>query len=332
MDFGSFAEGPLLWIVFSLFIVGILARLTFFFFSILNGNRDNHLTRGGVLRTLGRSLLPFHSAFRKRPIYTALRYIFHICLILVPIWLSGHIILWEESRFGWSWHALPDGLADWMTLLVLSLAAYFLIRRITVAHIRRDSSRSDYALIGITALPFVTGYFLAHGTLDAISFLGGNMRTAHVLSGEAMMVAALFLFYRTELNEVKCTGCGACDLQCPTGTLEYDDKGRVRVFTYSHYQCICCGKCVNICPEGAAGLRHEIGLGRFLQIVPKREIRSVELVACERCGTMFAPAAQVGKIRGMIPDDFIGFCPRCKKDQYAEGFHQLAPWTKKLKK
>jgi len=63
----------------------------------------------------------------KKPIYAVVRYIFHICLIAVPVWLAGHIALWEESRFELNWRALPDAWADWMTLLLLGLAIYFLI-------------------------------------------------------------------------------------------------------------------------------------------------------------------------------------------------------------
>jgi len=330
MDFGSFAEGPLLWIVFSLFVIGILARVAFFFSSILKSNRNEHFRWRHIVATFGRSFVPLHSAVTKRPMYAALCYIFHICLIVVPVWLSGHILLWEESRFGWNWAALPDALADWMTLLVLLLAAYFLIRRIIAADLRLNTSRSDYLLIVVTALPFMTGYFLTHGNVEFIPFLGDNMRTIHVLSGEAVLIVAVFLFYRTQLSREKCTGCAACELSCPTGTLESTDKGKLRIFTYSHYQCICCGACVTTCPEEAAELRHEIGPGRFFPIVPKEEIRSVELKACERCGAVFTPVPQIEKIGQLITDDFIHFCPRCKQHKYAEGFRHLAPWPKKL--
>ena len=331
MDFGSFVEGPLLWIVSSIFIIGVLARVGVFFSLILKGNNDKHPRWRHILATLGRSLLPFHNAVTKKPIYATLRYIFHICLIVVPIGLSGHIILWEESRFGWTWTALPDVWADWMTLLLLFLAAYFLIRRIILSDIRLNSSKSDYLLIAITALPFMTGYILTHGNLDAISFLGDNMRTIHTLSGEVMLIVAVFLFYRTQLSVEKCTGCATCELNCPTGTLESNDEGKHRIFTYSHYQCICCGACVNTCPEEAAELRHEISLGRFFQIVHKKEIRSVELKECEKCGAMFAPTPQIEKIGQVITEDYIRLCSRCKKVIYAETFHQLAPWPKKLK-
>jgi ferredoxin len=331
MDFGSFVEGPLLWIVSLLVITGIIVRLVFFSYAIIKSSKDRYFRWIYILATLGRSLVPFHDAVTKKPLYAILRYIFHACLIVVPVWLSGHIVLWEESRFEWTWAALPDAWADWMTLLFLALATYFLIRRIIVTDIRLTSSKSEYFLIIITALPFVTGYLLTHGGVDSISFLENNMRTIHVLSGEAMVLVAVFLFCRTRLNIEKCTGCAACELDCPTGTLESNDEGKLRLFTYAHYQCICCGSCVSACPEEAAELRHEISLGRFFQIIPKQEIRSVELKACERCGALFAPEPQLDKIGQRFTDDYLRFCPRCKRLNYAQAFHQLSPWTKKAK-
>ncbi len=332
MDFGSFVEGTLLWIVFSIFIIGIIIRLAFFFSTIIKSSKDKDSRWRYISATFGRSFVPFHKAVIKKPIYVTLRYIFHVCLIVVPIWLSGHIALWEESRFEWAWTSLPDAWADWMTLLLLALTTYFLIRRIAVKDIRLNSSIPDYVIIILTALPFITGYFLTHGSLDSIACLGDNMWTIHILSGEAMIIMAVFLFCRTRLNTQKCTGCAACELSCPTGTLTSSDEGKLRIFTYSNYQCICCGECVNTCPEEAAELRHEISLRRFFQIVPKQEIQSVELKACERCGSFFAPEPQLDKIGQTFTDDYLRFCPRCRKANLRDILYKLSPLPKKVKK
>lgn len=330
MDFSSFAEGPLLWIASLVFTIGIIIRVALFFHAIIKSGKGKYPKWGYVLATFGRSVLPFHNAVAKRFIYATLRYIFHICLIVVPIWLSGHIVLWEESRFEWAWRPLPDAWADWMTLLLLGLATYFLIRRIIFKDIRLNSSKSDYFLIVITALPFMTGYLLTHASLDSISFLGNNMRIIHVLSGEVMLLVAAFLFCRTRLDVEKCTGCAACELSCPTETLTSNDEEKLRIFTYSHYQCICCGACVNTCPEEAAELRHEISPGRFFQIVPKQEIRSVELKVCERCNALFAPEPQLNKVSQIIKDDYLCFCPLCRKANLRDTLYKLAPLPKKL--
>lgn len=194
MDFYLFVEGPLLWIAFLTFIIGSLMRGVIFF--VVSTKKDKiiyqHFSWKYVFSTLGRWLLPLNKDVAKNPIFTTLAYIFHICLIIVPIWLSGHIALWEESRFEWSWSPIPDGLADWMTLIFLGIALFFLLRRIFSADIRLISSFSDYLLIVVTALPFLTGYFVTHGTLDNVAFWGDNMQLIHMLSGEIMLILIPF--------------------------------------------------------------------------------------------------------------------------------------------
>ena len=194
MDFYMFVEGPLLWIAFLTFIIGSLMRGAVFL--LLSSKKDRiiyqHFSWKYVFSTLGRWLLPLNKDVAKNPVFTIPAYIFHICLIVVPIWLAGHISLWEESRFGWSWSAIPDGLADWMTLIFLGIALFFLLRRIFSADIRLISAFSDYFLIVVTALPFLTGYFVTHGTLDSVGFLGDNMQLIHMLSGEIMLILIPF--------------------------------------------------------------------------------------------------------------------------------------------
>jgi nitrate reductase gamma subunit len=194
MAFYSFVEGPLLWIALLTFIIGSLIRAALFL--VVSPKKDKiiyqHFKWKYVLLTFVHWLLPLNRDVIKNPVFTILGYIFHICLLIVPIWFSGHIILWEESRFEWYWAPIPDGLADWMALIFLAIALFFLLRRIFSADIRLISGTADYILLIITALPFLTGYFLTHGTLDSIGFLGNNMTILHMLSGELMLILIPF--------------------------------------------------------------------------------------------------------------------------------------------
>ncbi|MBW1667700.1 MAG: hypothetical protein JRI79_14265 [Deltaproteobacteria bacterium] len=326
MDFETFVEGPLLWAVFLALLAGVALRIVFFFIKTI-GTQNSPGSASGIahtLHTFGRLFIPFHMAAAKKPFYATIRYVFHACLFIVPIWFSGHVALWSESRFGWDWVSLPDLWSDWMSIILLGIAAYLFIRRIVSPYINLDSQKSDYALIIIVSLPFLTGYLSAHGTLDALPFFGDNMLTIHVLSGEAMILVTAVLFCRTRLNPAKCTGCASCELSCPTATLETKDQGNLRIFNYSHYQCICCGACVNTCPEDAAELRHEISLRRLFQVLPKQEIRSVELKACERCGALFVPQPLFEKIHRTFSDDYLNFCPNCRKVNIGNFYRTLS--------
>ena len=194
MDFFLFVEGPLLWIAFLTFFIGSILRAALFL--SVSRKRDKiiyqYFSWKYVLATFGRWLLPLNKDVAKNPIFTILGYMFHICLIVVPIWFSGHISLWEESRFEWSWTPIPDGLADRMTLIFLAIALFFLLRRIVSADIRLLSTFSDYLLIVVVAMPFITGYFLTNGTVDNIGFLGENIQLIHMLSGELMLILIPF--------------------------------------------------------------------------------------------------------------------------------------------
>ncbi len=194
MDFYTFVEGPLLWIAFLVFIIGSLLRVALFL--AVSSKKDKIIYQNFswkyVFATFFRWILPINRSVAKNPFFSVLGYIFHICLVVVPIWFSSHVYLWEESRFGWSWTPMPDWLADWMTIILLAIALLFLLRRIFSADIRLLSGFADYFLIIVTALPFLSGYFLTHGTLDGIGFLGDNMMLIHMLTGELMLILIPF--------------------------------------------------------------------------------------------------------------------------------------------
>jgi len=298
-------------------LAGLGWRLLFFIRSIFRRRTlSRRNTRYHLLLLVG-ALLPFHRAVLKKPVYTSLRYAFHACLFIVPVWFSGHIYLWEESRFECYWTPLPDAWADWMTLTVLGACAFFFLRRMVLKK-RFEARASDFVLIAITGLPFLSGYFLTHGNLNDIVFFENHLWYMHVVSGEIMLVTIVFLFCRTRLNKETCVGCAACVENCPTETLEFIDENNLRYFNYSHYQCICCGSCVNVCPEKAAGLRHELHPAHLMQIAAKAEIQKVELKACEQCGVCFGPIPQLDKLNRSIRKNEVelsslDLCERCKK-------------------
>ena len=312
MDLVSFIEGPFLQIVFALFFLGTATRLVLLVSGVAARAREQDARWRTVLLPLGRSCVPFHQAVKKRPLCALLRYLYHGCMFVVPVCLFGHVVLLEESRLGLSWTALPDAWADRLTVAFILLSFCFLCRRLAVAEIRHASSPADFALPVIVALPFLSGYFLAHRMLDGFSFLEENMWTMHVISAEVMMITAAFLIVRTRFQTKKCTGCVACASSCPTGALTYEDSGNVRAFTSDDSRCIHCGACVRDCPESAVGLGHQVALQPFLGRPCRKTTRFFELQECVRCGTPFAPEPQWKRMDEQIGVSYLRLCPRCR--------------------
>jgi nitrate reductase gamma subunit len=188
-DLYNLVTGPLAWIAFILFFGGILYRLI----ALLNLVKKtevfifSYMSWKYSLRSILHWIVPFATVnWRKNPILTIATFAFHICLVITPIFLLSHIILWDES-FNISWWHLPDGVADIMSLIVIVCCIYFLIRRLTQPEVKFVTSASDFVILSIVAAPFVTG-FLAYHQWVAYPW----MVILHVLAGEIMLVAIPF--------------------------------------------------------------------------------------------------------------------------------------------
>ena len=122
----------------------------------------------------------------KNPVMAIVSVIFHSCLFLAPLLALGHSLLFYES---WkiSLPSLPDGLIDLFTMILLACALFFLMRRMVIPRVQAISTAYDYAVLFLTAAPFLTGLFAYHQWFDYKTVI-----TLHMLAGEAMLIAIPF--------------------------------------------------------------------------------------------------------------------------------------------
>ncbi|MFZ5572238.1 MAG: TmcC family electron transfer complex membrane anchor subunit [Thermodesulfobacteriota bacterium] len=185
----DFITGPLLWISFGLFVGGSLYKLVrmiwlayrkeAYIFSILSLKYS--------LRSILHWITPFATVnMRKQRVLTVVTFLFHICLFITPSFLLAHIVLLDES-WNISWWALPDLIADIMTILTIAACLFFLVRRIQKPEVRYVTSSSDFGILAIVAAPFLTGFWSYHQLPGyTTAFL------LHIISGELMLVAIPF--------------------------------------------------------------------------------------------------------------------------------------------
>jgi nitrate reductase gamma subunit len=183
------ATGPLVWLAFIVFIGGSLFRLIRLLLLVHRKEKFiySYMSLKFSLRSILHWLTPFGTAnWRLHPWLTIVTFSFHICLVLTPIFLLAHIVLWEEA-WNLSWWALPDGLAIVMTLVVIGGCLFFFIRRRVTPEVAYVTAASDYVILLLTAAPFVTGLIAYFQWFDVRFFT-----LLHVLAGEAMLVAVPF--------------------------------------------------------------------------------------------------------------------------------------------
>ena len=185
----EFVTGPLAWIAFGIFIIGMIVKVVSLL--SLTSKKDkvvfNHLSFKWSIRSIFRWLIPFGSrSMREKPVLTIAIFVFHICLLAIPIFLLGHNILWDES-WGITWWTLSETTADYMTLLLIAAALFLLIRRIVLPEVKIVTTAYDYLLLAIAAAPFITGYMAYHQWFDYKTIL-----IIHILCGEIMLIAIPF--------------------------------------------------------------------------------------------------------------------------------------------
>jgi nitrate reductase gamma subunit len=161
------SRGPLVWIAFAILLIGSAYRII----SISRmAKKDKvfwpYMNWGAGLRSILHWTLPYGSRnMRLRPVFTALSFLFHICLLLTPILTVAHVMLWRES-WGVSWWTLPDTLSKVMAIIVIVGALTFLLRRIANPTVRFVTSTSDFVLVVLVLAPFATGLMAYYQIFD----------------------------------------------------------------------------------------------------------------------------------------------------------------------
>ncbi|MDX9787406.1 MAG: hypothetical protein RBT11_11545 [Desulfobacterales bacterium] len=112
--------------------------------------------------------------------------IFHVCLLITPIFVLGHNELLDLS-WGFSLFSFSEAITDTMTLIFLVCAAFFLLRRIFLARLRAISSFYDYVVLFLAIMPFLTGFLAYHHLFDYRTVM-----ILHMLFGELMLMAIPF--------------------------------------------------------------------------------------------------------------------------------------------
>jgi nitrate reductase gamma subunit len=181
----EFARGPLVWIALLVFFVGSFIRIILM---IKLAKKEKvvlpYMNFKFGIRSIVHWIIPFASVnMRMKPLFTSLTFIFHICLIITPIFALGHVMLWKES---WriSWWTLPEGLANFMAIIVVITGVIFILRRIADPTVRNISSFKEYLLPILVIAPFVTGLMAYYQVFDYKTII-----TIHMWAGALWLIA-----------------------------------------------------------------------------------------------------------------------------------------------
>jgi len=184
----DFAKGPLFVFTFLFMALGLLRQVFLQIAQlkdVLKRLSYNDFSFMKNLKLFIEWMLPVGHIYRNKPVMSISSFIFHIGLLVVPVFFFGHIDLWERS-IGLSWQGIPLWLADVLAVTTVACAALLFIFRLIDNSMRALSSGFDYLLLIVIAVPFITGLMAVHPAFNPVSY--NAIMLVHILSSELIFV------------------------------------------------------------------------------------------------------------------------------------------------
>jgi nitrate reductase gamma subunit len=181
------ARGPLFRLALAVLLLGLLYRVGVVAAQIVASWRragDRRLPgRAVAAATLG-WVLP-RRLLRARPFYSALSFLFHVGILVVPPFLLGHVAL-LDGVLPAAWPTLPPVTADTLTLVALGSIALLVIGRLAGRTSRMLSKPQDVLLLLALLVLLLSGFLASHPALSPIG--ARPMLLIHLLMGNLVLI------------------------------------------------------------------------------------------------------------------------------------------------
>ena len=185
------ARGPLFAFSFLIMVLGLARHVLLQVHGLVT--RKGQRLRQAPWRRIASSTLswavPIRHLDRSTLVMTSASFLFHVGALVVPIFLAAHVALWS-GFLGVSLPALAEGAADLLTVLTIVCILVLVVYRLVTPRARALTRASDFGVLGLVLVPFLSGFLAAHPTVNPLPW--GWMMLLHVLSAELLLVAIPF--------------------------------------------------------------------------------------------------------------------------------------------
>ena len=186
------ARGPLLYLAFAVLFLGALRQWGLTAAEVVRAYRmagDRKIPWKWMFKKSLGWIVPVNALRGGRVLFTAASAIFHVGVLVVPLFLAGHVALIQKGT-GLSWPTLPAFAADVLTVAALASLAVLLLYRLLDGAARFLSGAQDYLLLLLCIAAFLSGFLVAHPAQAPLP--ADLIYLVHLLSAEAILVLIPF--------------------------------------------------------------------------------------------------------------------------------------------
>jgi len=181
------ARGPLFRVALTIMILGLGYRVVVVVLQIATAWRraaDRRLPGMDIAAATLGWLVPVR-LLRSRPVYSAASFLFHVGVIVVPLFLVGHAAL-LAGILPRGWPTLNSTVADGLTLACLAALVVLLVGRVAVKSARKLTRTQDAVILVVLLVTVLFGFLAAHPTQSP--FDARAMLLFHILGGNLVLV------------------------------------------------------------------------------------------------------------------------------------------------
>jgi nitrate reductase gamma subunit len=183
----EFARGPFFRISLAILILGLGYRFGVAIAQVVASWRqagDRKVpTKAVAAATLG-WLFP-RRLLRAKPLYSVASVLFHVGILLVPLFLIGHVTLLQRWIPGW-WPMLGPVTADTLTLVCLIALGVLIGGRLATKTSRHLSKPADVVILVVLFLVVLFGFFSSHPAWSP--FDARTMLLLHMMLGNLALI------------------------------------------------------------------------------------------------------------------------------------------------
>ena len=183
----AWARGPVFLFAITFMLLGLLRHVALTLWEVARAMRragDKTFPYRQIFVATAKWMFPVRQ-LNEQLFFSLTSVLFHVAILIVPIFLGGHIALWARG-LGVSCPAVPNQVADVLTIVAIVTAVALVIQRAAAKATRSLSRFQDYAIPLIVAVPFVTGFFVMHPLLNPFSYEATLL--VHVMSANLVFV------------------------------------------------------------------------------------------------------------------------------------------------